>query len=113
VIPVGIAYGSNVEEALRLLTEVVNNDPKVLKDPPATFFFLGFGDNSLNLEARCFMANVDDRMPTLSNLHTAINNAFNEAGIVIAFPQRDLHFDADQPLRIALDTNPGTPSERT
>ncbi len=113
VIPVGIAYGSNVEEALRLLTEVVNNEPKVLDDPSASFFFLGFGDNSLNLEARCFLANVDDRMPTLSNLHTAINNAFNDAGIVIAFPQRDLHFDADQPLRIAFDNNPGPLNERS
>jgi potassium efflux system protein len=106
VIPVGIAYGSNVEQALRILTEVVNSNSNVMSDPPATFFFLGFGDNSLNLEARCFLANVDDRLPTLSSLHTAINNAFNDAGIVIAFPQRDLHFDADRPLRIALDHAP-------
>jgi len=103
VIPVGIAYGSNVEKALQLLTEVVVGEPGVLKEPSATFFFLGFGDNSLNLEARCFIASVDDRLPVLSSLHTHINNAFNDAGIVIAFPQRDLHFDSDQPLRIAFE----------
>ena len=50
------------------------------------------------------------RLSTLSSLHQKINDAFNDAGIVIAFPQRDLHFDTDQPLRITLDNSGSQPS---
>jgi potassium efflux system protein len=41
---------------------------------------------------------------TTSALHDAINTAFNQAGIVIAFPQRDIHFDADQVMNIRLSS---------
>ena len=64
--------------------------------------FVGCGDNALNLVARCYVSQVEERMPVSSSLHIAINRAFEEAGIVISFPQRDIHFDTDKPLRIAL-----------
>jgi potassium-dependent mechanosensitive channel len=102
-ITVGIAYGSDVEEALRILKEVVAAHPQVLDEPPPSIVFLEFGDNSLNLHARFFISRVEDRMPILSSLHVAINKAFNDAGMVIAFPQRDIHFDPDVPLRIAME----------
>jgi len=109
VIPVGIAYGSNVELALRILMDVVSNHPAVLEDPEPSVLFLGFGDSSLNLVARCFVGRMDQRMPTTSDLHRAIDNAFKEAGIVIAFPQRDMHLDAVQPIRVAIE-HPEEPS---
>jgi potassium efflux system protein len=108
VIPVGIAYGSDVEKALRILTGVVSSHPTVLGDPEPSILFLGFGDNSLNLVARCFVPNVTDRMPTTSALHSLINDAFKDAGIVIAFPQRDVHLGSEKPIRIALDSPPAT-----
>ncbi len=103
VIPVGIAYGSDVELALRTLMDVISNHPAVLEDPEPSVLFLGFGDSSLNLVARCFVGRMDQRMPTTSELHTKINEAFNAAGIVIAFPQRDLHLDTVGPIRVALE----------
>jgi potassium efflux system protein len=106
VIPVGIAYGSDVELALRILTDVVSNHPAVMEDPGPSVLFIGFGDNSLNLVARCFVASMDQRMPTTSSLHTKINEAFNEAGIVVAFPQRDVHLDTNGPIRVAIDEPP-------
>ncbi|NNE63942.1 MAG: hypothetical protein HKN34_07665, partial [Gammaproteobacteria bacterium] len=39
---------------------------------------------------------------TISELHQAINNRFNEAEIVIAFPQRDIHLDTSSPLDIRI-----------
>ena len=103
VIPVGIAYGSNVELALRILIDVVSNHPAVLEDPAPSVLFIGFGDSSLNLVARCFVGDMAQRMPTTSDLHRAIDSAFREAGVVIAFPQRDMHLDAVGPIRIAID----------
>lgn len=38
-----------------------------------------------------------------STLNLAINEKFNEAGIVIAFPQRDLHIDTSQPLSVHIE----------
>jgi potassium efflux system protein len=39
---------------------------------------------------------------TSSELHQAINDKFNQAGIVFAFPQRDIHLDTSQPLDVRI-----------
>ena len=53
--------------------------------------FEGFGDNSLTLLLRAYLSSVDHRVPTITDLHKSINRKFEQAGIVIAFPQRDIH----------------------
>ena len=113
IIPVGIAYGSDVELAEKLLKEIVKDNPLVLKEPKPTVYFLGFGDNSLNFELRIFINNLDHWLPTRHELHKAIDRAFRKAGIVIAFPQRDVHFDADQPLKVQMVSgkNVATPED--
>ena len=65
-----------------------------------------FGDNALELSARCFLGSLEGRMQTMTELRTAINKAFAEAGIVIAFPQRDIHLESSTPIRVQLDTAP-------
>jgi potassium efflux system protein len=51
---------------------------------------------------RCFVDTVDLRVQTISALNQIINDKFNHAGIVIAFPQRDLHLDSIRPLQVEL-----------
>ncbi len=99
---VGIAYGSDTELAEKLLLKVLHENPMVLNDPKPSAYFLGFGDNSLNFELRLFINNIDYRLPVQHELHKAIDREFRKAGIVIAFPQRDVHFDADQPLKVQM-----------
>ena len=110
-VPVGVAYGSDVEKAMRLMNEAALGDESVLDEPKPSIIFEAFGDNTLNLVLRCFVGTQDARMPTLTRLHSAINQKFNEAGVVIAFPQRDVHLDTSQPLdiRISRDRKPGKP----
>ncbi|REJ88566.1 MAG: potassium transporter KefA [Planctomycetota bacterium] len=91
VINVGIAYGSDSEAARDLLLEVANEHPLTLKEPPSLATFEGFGDNSLNFVLRTFLPSMENRLQVIHELHTAIDKAFREAGIEIAFPQRDLH----------------------
>jgi potassium efflux system protein len=91
IIPIGIAYGSDTEQARRLLLKVASTTKHVLHEPPARAFFMGFGESSLNFELRAFVANVDQRTSVLHELNMAIDRTFREAGIEIAFPQRDLH----------------------
>jgi len=99
---VGVAYGSDVEKALALIEEAAREHPVVLDDPAPLVTFESFGDNSLNLGLRCFVPSIDVRLQTVTDLHRAINHKFNEAGIVISFPQRDVHLDTTSPLEVKL-----------
>ena len=90
-IAVGVAYGSDVEQALALLRRVAEQNELVLREPRPDAFFLRFGESTLDLELRCFSPDVASLLPIRHALHLAIDHAFREAGIEIAFPQRDLH----------------------
>jgi potassium efflux system protein len=52
---------------------------------------------------RCFVASTDQRYATVSALNQAINDKFSAAGIVIAFPQRDIHLETREPLRVSIE----------
>ena len=111
VITVGIAYGADVKKALQLMTEAAEEIEHILDDPPPISTFEGFGDNALTLTLRAYLGSLEFRLVTISALHEAINQKFIEAGIVIAFPQRDLHIDTARPLEIRLLRKPNaTPS---
>jgi potassium efflux system protein len=109
VIAVGVAYGCDVERAMDLITETARENPHVLPDPPPFTGFEGFGDNALTLNLRCFIDSIEYRLSTISELHQAINRKLNAAGIVIAYPQRDLHLDTTRPLDIRIRHDGGTP----
>ena len=102
-LPVGVAYGSDAALALRILAETVADDERVLADPAPSIIFSDFGDNSLNMVCRFYIDNVDNMWPVKTALHLQIYRRFEEAGIVISFPQRDVHLDSEKPLRISID----------
>lgn len=104
VIPVGIAYGSDVALALELIQQVANENERVLQDPEPIVTFESFGDNALTIMLRCYIDHMDYRLPTLSQLNQEINRKFEAAGIDIAFPQRDIHLDTSSPLDIRVHT---------
>jgi potassium efflux system protein len=108
IVPVGIAYGSDVQQAMSLMMAAAEEDERVLADPAPYVIFASFGDNALSLELRCFLESVEHRLSTVSKLHEAINSKFNEAGIVIAFPQRDVHLDTSRPLDVRIRKHEGT-----
>jgi potassium efflux system protein len=91
VINVGVAYGSDTELARELLQKIAREHPLVLDDPPPVATFESFGESSLNFVLRAFLPALDSRLTVVHELHTAINKAFEEHGIQIAFPQHDLH----------------------
>jgi len=88
---VGVAYGSDVEKAKSIIYDICKKHSKVVDEPPSQVIFSEFGDSTLNLTVRAFIAEVNSRPAVIDSLHTLVNKAFNEAGIEIAFPQRDLH----------------------
>ncbi|MBF0255751.1 MAG: mechanosensitive ion channel, partial [Gammaproteobacteria bacterium] len=101
-IAVGIDYGSDVGQALRLVEEAAKEHENVLEDPAPLITLEGFGDNTLNLLMRCYLPSLERRVSTMSELHQAIYHKLNEAGISIAFPQRDVHLDTRNPLQVQI-----------
>ena len=102
VIPVGVDYGADVPRALKLLEQVATEHERVLDDPAPLITFESFGDNALNLILRCFIDSLEHRLSIISELHQSINNKFRAADISIAFPQRDVHLSADEPLDVRV-----------
>ncbi|MCA9286781.1 MAG: mechanosensitive ion channel, partial [Phycisphaerales bacterium] len=110
VLPVGIAYGSDTALAERLLLEVARRNPRVLRDPAPTAVLTGFGDNCLDMSMRVFVENVGDMLSVRHELNRGIDQAFRDAGIEIAFPQRDLHFRG--PLQVQVEAPTRLADER-
>ncbi|RMG53755.1 MAG: hypothetical protein D6717_10780 [Gammaproteobacteria bacterium] len=102
ILPVGVAYGSDTGRAMEIMREVAEAHPKVLDDPAPSVNFEEFGDNALLLTLRAYLNDIDHRLSTRTDLNQAINERFAEAGIEIAFPQRDVHLDTRAPLELVL-----------
>lgn len=88
---VGVAYSSDTKQVTEQLYEAIKSCTLVLETPAAEVFFVGFGDSTLDFEIRVYVNELGQRMPTLHELHSAINSQFKEQGIVIDYPQLDLH----------------------
>jgi potassium efflux system protein len=102
LIRVGIAYGSDVQRAMLIMEEVAAEHERVMEDPAPFVVFEEFGDNALLLSLRCYIDDLDYRLRITSELNEAINERMTDAGITIAFPQRDLHLDTLKPLDIRI-----------
>lgn len=102
VIPVGLAYGGDVELAIKLMMEAAEENTDVMLDPVPNVIFDQFGDNALSLKLRCFIPDTSYRLSIMTALHKTINQKFNEAGLVIAFPQQDVHLNTHAPLDIRI-----------
>ena len=91
VIPVGVAYGSDVALVMEKLLACARANAKVAKTPQPQVLFLSFGESSLDFELRIWVPHAEERLTVKSELHQEIDRSFREAKIEIAFPQRDLH----------------------
>ncbi len=88
---VGVAYDSNPDIVIETLMEVMKSHKEILENPKPYVLFQSFGDNAKLFEARCWTSNYGAWLDTMSELNVTIDKTFREKGIVIAFPQLDLH----------------------
>lgn len=97
-VAVGVAYGSPTREVERLLIQAAGEHERTLRTPAPAVYFEDFGDSALSFELR-FWIRYDsrtDRSLIRSDLRFRIDQLFTENGIVIAFPQLDVHFDSNE-----------------
>ena len=73
------------------------------KEPKPQVLFTSFGDNGLLFELRYWLDFTKTVPPQVAtDLRLMIEGAFKSHGIVIAFPQRDVHLDATRPLQVEV-----------
>ena len=111
-ISVGVAYGTDTQKASKLILKAAEDHGLVLKDPAPVVLFEQFADSALTLSVYFWLLlepGRDNRI-ILSDIRHHITTLLDKAGIVISFPQRDVHLDTVQPLevRVVPAGQPGT-----
>jgi len=86
-IPVGIAYEADLEKAEKIILDIIKKDPDFLDDPKPNVVVTGFGDFSVNLEARAWIKN-EGFLDKKVKLMKQIKIAFDKNGIEIPYPKR-------------------------
>ena len=115
---VGISYTDNMNKAMRVLNEILENDERILDDPSHEVMVKELGDSSVNINLRCW-TNRQNYWSLLFDLTKQSKQQLDKHGISIPFPQRDVHlYHEDKPLESTktptLDSDPETePSEFT
>ena len=97
-VKVGVAYGSNTAQVRDCLLAVARQNPNVRVDREPVVRFAAFGDNSLNFELYFWVDDATKRLPTLSELNFAVDEAFRKNNIEIAYPQRDIRIRSVVPF---------------
>jgi small-conductance mechanosensitive channel len=110
---VGVAYGSDVPLVIQTLKEVALDNPMVVSDPAPQILFMAFGESSLDFELRIWVNEIGNFVEVRSQLNQEIDRSFREAGIEIAFPQRDLHLRSVDELAASALSRPGSQASRS
>ena len=108
-VEVGVEYGTPARRVIDLLLAVGRAHPSVLDDPEPRAFFLRFGDSALEFMLRTWIADFDEGFGVRSDLSVGIQEALEQAGIAVPFPQRDLHLrsvSADVAALLPREENP-------
>jgi small-conductance mechanosensitive channel len=91
-----VAYGSDIVLVEKALLEIAQANDNVLEEPSPRVRFRTFGDSSLNFELLCWAKEPALRGLTIHELNSAVYTMFMKKGIVIPFPQRDVHLYRDK-----------------
>src|SRR6185312_17115218 len=107
---VQVAYDSDVEKALGLLTQIASREPRVLRDALAPKAFLvNFADSGITLELGVWINDPHvGQLDLKSSLNRAILKEFAANGIAIPFPQRDIRIVGTMPAGLHVDRTPAS-----
>lgn len=103
-ISVGVAYGSPLEEVIRLLELAAAESSQVDERPKPFVWFNDFGDNALAFQLHFWIRakSVSAMRKAETEVRLNVDRHFRENGISIAFPQRDLHLSSEAPIEFKM-----------
>lgn len=91
-LPIGISYTSDVRRAMELCLEAADVVERVSKHPTPRCLLIAFGDSSVNLELRIWIADPSNGVRNVrSEVLLEVWDRFHEHGIEFPFPQHDIH----------------------
>lgn len=88
-IKIGISYSDDVEKTQKILKDMLENDPYIIKDQPITVEVLEFADSSVNLAVRAFVKR-EDYWDAYFKLYKQTKTVLDKNGISIPFPQTEM-----------------------
>ena len=91
IIPVGVAYGSDVKLVTSILLQIAQESQYVMTTPEPTVLFMNFGSSSLDFELRVFVSDLDNMLKVRNEINREIDRQFRENNVEIPFPQNDVH----------------------
>lgn len=104
IVRVGVAYGSPVQKVADLVLQAVTEQEEAEKEPAPRVILEDFGDNAIVFDAYfwCEVGGERELRQIRSTIRFRIAELFAEHGIVISFPQRDVHLDTLSPLEVRM-----------
>jgi small-conductance mechanosensitive channel len=106
---VGVAYGSDVELVMRTMREAIDAQPEILREPAPEVAFENFGESTLDFHVYYWLEvgtpNSHSTRDVGTHLRVRMNLLFNQRGIVLAFPQREITLAATKPIQVRLEKN--------
>ena len=86
----GVAHGSDLDEARRLMLQAIKEVPMILEDPAPEIFCMDYTPDAFNFEVRVYVNDVTHRLATRDALNRGVDRLFRTAGIQIAFRQMEV-----------------------
>ncbi len=94
---IGVSYNADLSHVKSVLEDILANDSRILKDPAPTIGVLELADSSVNFAVRPWV-DAADYWGVYFDLHAGVKTRFDEEGIGIPYPQRDVHhYQMDSP----------------
>ncbi len=87
---IGVSYSDNIDKVRQIITEILDNEPRILDYPEATIHVGELGDNSVNFYVRPWVKTTDYIIMKFDLIEN-IKKRFDIEGITIPFPQRDVY----------------------
>ena len=88
---IGVSYDSDINKAKAAILKVAEQTPWVAKDPAPKVVVRNFGESSVDLQLRVWIDNAKDRMNTISHITDHVKSVFDQEGIEIPYPKRDIY----------------------
>jgi len=105
VVSVQVAYGTDLEHAMSLMTQAAQAQPRILADPAPQALLTAFADSGINLELGFWIADPQQGTGGIrSAINMAIWRAFRDNHIEIPFPQREVRLLGSVSQPVAVDT---------
>ena len=93
---IGIAYDADLKKAKEAIIRVAESVEWVAKEPPPKVVVRNFGESSVDLQLRVWIVDARKRMDTISHITDKVKEEFDNEGIEIPYPKRDIIIKSDK-----------------